>query len=170
MDDEPTQANLVQPGGPQFREALDRLERLVLDGLRHGIFDVPLPAKLRMGKRRSSSSSAGKSQQIHYPRGRTAALTRRRLGDPCDGDAQDANHVGPAPSVRFRDRRPGARDGKKPTVRSSMKPSHAANDNLIDRTRQVWQSRIGATSPRGRPADRRERHWLLRHPGRMVAR
>ena len=23
-----------------------------------------------------------------------------------------------------------------------MKPSHAANDNLIDRTRQVWQSRI----------------------------
>jgi hypothetical protein len=28
-------------------------------------------------------------------------------------------------------------------VRSSVKPSHAANDNLIDRTRQVWQSRIG---------------------------
>ena len=24
-----------------------------------------------------------------------------------------------------------------------MKPSHAANDNLIDRTRQVWQPRIG---------------------------
>jgi hypothetical protein len=23
-----------------------------------------------------------------------------------------------------------------------VKPSHAANDNLIDRTRQVWQSRI----------------------------
>jgi hypothetical protein len=23
-----------------------------------------------------------------------------------------------------------------------MKPSHAANDHLIDRTRQVWQSRI----------------------------
>jgi hypothetical protein len=28
-------------------------------------------------------------------------------------------------------------------VRSTVKPSHAANDNLIDRTRQVWQSRIG---------------------------
>ena len=26
---------------------------------------------------------------------------------------------------------------------SSMKPSHAANDNLIDRTRQVWQPRTG---------------------------
>jgi len=24
-----------------------------------------------------------------------------------------------------------------------MKPSHAANDNLIDRTRQVWQPRTG---------------------------
>jgi hypothetical protein len=28
-------------------------------------------------------------------------------------------------------------------VRSSVKPSHAANDNLIDRTCQVWQPRIG---------------------------
>jgi hypothetical protein len=28
-------------------------------------------------------------------------------------------------------------------VRSSVKPSHAANDNLIDRTRQVWQPRLG---------------------------
>jgi hypothetical protein len=28
-------------------------------------------------------------------------------------------------------------------VRSSVKPSHAANDNLIDRTRQVWQRRLG---------------------------
>ena len=24
-----------------------------------------------------------------------------------------------------------------------MKPSHAANDNLIDRTREVWQPRLG---------------------------
>jgi hypothetical protein len=24
-----------------------------------------------------------------------------------------------------------------------MKPSHAANDNLFDRTRKVWQPRIG---------------------------
>ena len=24
-----------------------------------------------------------------------------------------------------------------------VKPSHAANDNLIDRTRDVWQSRLG---------------------------
>src|SRR5215218_5441928 len=50
---------------------------------------------------------------------------------------------GPPSSVRFRDRRPGARSGEEPPVRSSVKPSHAANDNLIDRTRQVWQPRIG---------------------------
>ena len=28
-------------------------------------------------------------------------------------------------------------------MRSSVKPSHAANDNLTDRTRQVWQPRFG---------------------------
>jgi hypothetical protein len=28
-------------------------------------------------------------------------------------------------------------------VRSSVKPSHTTTDNLIDRTRQVWQPRIG---------------------------
>jgi hypothetical protein len=27
--------------------------------------------------------------------------------------------------------------------RSSVKPSHAANDDLIDRTRQVWEPRLG---------------------------
>ena len=51
--------------------------------------------------------------------------------------------LGPASSVGFRDRRPGARSGEKPPVRSSVKPSHAANDNLIDRTRKVWQPRLG---------------------------
>ena len=28
-------------------------------------------------------------------------------------------------------------------MRSSVKPTHAANDNLIERTRQVWQPRLG---------------------------
>jgi hypothetical protein len=28
-------------------------------------------------------------------------------------------------------------------VKSSVKPSHAANDNLIDRTREVWKPRVG---------------------------
>ena len=47
----------------------------------------------------------------------------------------------------FRDRRPGARDGKKPTVGSSMEPLDAANDHdtgkQIARTQQIWQPRFG---------------------------
>jgi hypothetical protein len=41
--------------------------------------------------------------------------------------------------------RPEARgtERRKPAVRSSVKPSHAANDNLIDQTCQVWQPRVG---------------------------
>ena len=43
----------------------------------------------------------------------------------------------------FRKRRPEARIGPKPTVKSSVNPSHAANDNLIDRTHEVWRPRVG---------------------------
>ena len=43
----------------------------------------------------------------------------------------------------FRGRRPEARNAQKPTVKSSVKVSHAANDNLIDRTREVWRPRVG---------------------------
>ena len=43
----------------------------------------------------------------------------------------------------FRGRRPEARNAQKPTVKSSVKASHAANDNLIDRTREVWKPRLG---------------------------
>jgi hypothetical protein len=28
-------------------------------------------------------------------------------------------------------------------VKSSVKPSHAANDNVIDRTRELWKPRLG---------------------------
>jgi hypothetical protein len=31
----------------------------------------------------------------------------------------------------------------KPAVRSSVKLSHLANDNLFDRTREVWKPRLG---------------------------
>ena len=43
----------------------------------------------------------------------------------------------------FRDRRPEARYAPKPTVKPSVKPSHAANENVIDRTREVWKPRLG---------------------------
>jgi hypothetical protein len=44
--------------------------------------------------------------------------------------------------VGFRGRRPEARNAQKPTVKYSVKLSHAANDNLIDRTREVWNPRF----------------------------
>ena len=43
----------------------------------------------------------------------------------------------------FRDRRPEARYAPKPTVKPSVESSHAANDNLIDRTRELWKPRLG---------------------------
>ena len=43
----------------------------------------------------------------------------------------------------FRKRRPEARIGPKPTVKSSVKPPHAANDNVVDRTRDLWKPRLG---------------------------
>jgi hypothetical protein len=45
--------------------------------------------------------------------------------------------------VGFRDRRPEARYAPKPTVKPSVEPSHAANDNLIDQTCEVWKPRLG---------------------------
>src|ERR1700683_2756557 len=39
-------------------------------------------------------------------------------------------------------RRLGARNGGKPAVRSSVKPSSAANNNLIDRTRKVGHNGV----------------------------
>jgi hypothetical protein len=49
---------------------------------------------------------------------------------------------GPASSVGFRGRRPEARNGEEPTARSSVKPSHPANDNLIERTLTLWKPRL----------------------------
>jgi hypothetical protein len=49
-----------------------------------------------------------------------------------------SNVIGVSPRSEAR-----AWTGEKPAVRSSMKPSHATNNNLIDRARQIWQPRVG---------------------------
>ncbi len=41
-----------------------------------------------------------------------------------------------------RSRRSEARKGEKPTVRSLVKTTNAANDNLIDHTIQIWRPRL----------------------------
>ena len=63
---------------PQVREALDRLEELVVDGLRHGFFDCSIACEIGNGGKRQLVIRGRQVPQVHDPRGRTAALTRRR--------------------------------------------------------------------------------------------
>ena len=83
----------------QVREALDRLEGLVVEGLKHGFFDYSIACEIANGGKRQAHDPGRQELHFHYHRGRNAALTRLDSGDPCDGDAQDANHVGPTSSV-----------------------------------------------------------------------
>ena len=79
---------------------------------------------------------AGKSHKFTIPEEEVPRWRGVEIGDPWDGDAPKqvtsrSSAIGGMPS-----RRPEARSGDKPAVRSSVKPSHAQNDNLIDDTCQ----------------------------------
>jgi hypothetical protein len=50
--------------GPQLREALDRIERLVVDGLRHGFFECSLTCEIGKDGRRELVIRAGKSDKF----------------------------------------------------------------------------------------------------------
>jgi hypothetical protein len=54
-------------GGPQFREALDRIGKIVLDGLRHGHFQCTISAEIGKGGRRELLIAAGKSHKHTIP-------------------------------------------------------------------------------------------------------
>src|ERR1700726_1523915 len=60
-----------------------------------------------------------------------------RMGTPKMHMKERSRVIGWMPKPRTR----GPKCGK-PTVRSSVKPSDAANDNLIDRTIALWQPRL----------------------------
>jgi hypothetical protein len=51
----------------QVREALDRLERLVVDGLRHGFFDYSIACEVGNGGKRRPVIRAGKSHKFTIP-------------------------------------------------------------------------------------------------------
>ncbi len=54
-------------GGPQFREALDRITQIVLDGLRHGHFRYVISSGIGKGSRRELVIEAGKSYKFTIP-------------------------------------------------------------------------------------------------------
>jgi hypothetical protein len=53
--------------GPQLREALDRIEGLVVDGLRHGFFDYSIACEIGKDGRRQLVIRAGKSDKFTIP-------------------------------------------------------------------------------------------------------
>jgi hypothetical protein len=53
--------------GRQLREALDRIEGLVVDGLRHGFFDYSIACEIRKDGKRQLVIRAGKSHKFIIP-------------------------------------------------------------------------------------------------------
>jgi hypothetical protein len=51
----------------QVREALDRLETLIVDGLKHGFFDYSIICKVANGGKRELVIRAGKSHKFTIP-------------------------------------------------------------------------------------------------------
>jgi hypothetical protein len=51
----------------QVREALDRLEGLVVDGLKHGFFDYSIACEIANGGKRELVIRAGKSHKFTIP-------------------------------------------------------------------------------------------------------
>jgi hypothetical protein len=67
MDNDPLQTDAVQSGGPQFREAFNRLAQVFLDGLRHGHFRCTISSGIGRGNRRDLVIEAGKSHKFTIP-------------------------------------------------------------------------------------------------------
>ena len=67
MHNEPHQKHALQPGGPQYREAFERLVQIVLDGLRHGHFRCTISSGIGKGNRRELLIEAGKSHKFTIP-------------------------------------------------------------------------------------------------------
>ncbi len=56
-----------ESGGSQFREAVERLNQILVDGLRHGFFRCEISIGIGKGNRRELVIEAGKSHKFHIP-------------------------------------------------------------------------------------------------------
>jgi hypothetical protein len=67
MADAPIAPAPQPTAGGQVREALDRLEGLVVDGLKHGFFDYSIACEVGNGGKRHLVIRAGKSHKFTIP-------------------------------------------------------------------------------------------------------
>ena len=67
MADAPIAPASQRAAGRQVREALDRLEGLVVDGLKHGFFDYSIACEVGNGGKRHLVIRAGKSHKFTIP-------------------------------------------------------------------------------------------------------
>jgi hypothetical protein len=67
MADTPIVASSQRVARGQVREALDRLERLTVDGLEHGFFDYSIACEIGNGGKRHLVIRAGKSHKFTIP-------------------------------------------------------------------------------------------------------
>jgi hypothetical protein len=61
------QVDAGRSGGPQFREAFERLGQIVVDGLRHGHFRCAITGGVGKDNRRELMIEAGKSHKFTIP-------------------------------------------------------------------------------------------------------
>ena len=76
MADARAETSFQRAEGGQIREALDRLEGLVVEGLRHGFFDYSIACEVGNGGKRHLVIRAGKSHKFTILR--TKCRTRQR--------------------------------------------------------------------------------------------
>ncbi|MEI8275342.1 MAG: hypothetical protein WCG00_05050 [Hyphomicrobiales bacterium] len=67
MADSKIEAPFLRAKSGQVREALDRLEGLVVEGLRHGFFDYSIACEIANGGKRQLVIRAGKSHKFNIP-------------------------------------------------------------------------------------------------------
>jgi hypothetical protein len=67
MANVPIEPSFKRAPSGQFREALDCLEGLVVDGLKHGFFDCSIACEVGNGGKRHLVIRAGKSHKFTIP-------------------------------------------------------------------------------------------------------
>jgi hypothetical protein len=63
----PPRTHPAEGGGPQLRDALNRLEWLVVDGVKHGFVDISITCEIVNGGKRNLVIRAGKSLKFTIP-------------------------------------------------------------------------------------------------------